>query len=93
MSDHPRLPLILSASRAAVDQARRLGVDRPLENLVEEAIKCGDLEGGHQVGHVGGCPIPEFGVFVVLNRTRAPSGRKAFHPIGVKRLDRKRRAA
>ncbi len=83
-----RRPLVMSATRDAVEQAKRLGFTGCLENLTEQAIQRGDVVGG--TSHDGGTMVAlmrEHGVEVVVTRTRSPSsGRKAWLPSEVRRL-------
>ena len=90
---HPRHPLVLAATHAALAQAERLlPPGTVLENEVTNAIARGDVRGG--VSHDGGevpVVLHQFGVEVRVRRTRsASSGRKAWIPVGVARADRRR---
>ena len=78
-------PLVLAASEVARQEAKRLGVTRPLENLVHEAISTGRIASEPGVGrHTSVYVDPDLVVRVL--RTRSPgSGRRAWLPIGVGR--------
>jgi hypothetical protein len=85
-------PLVLSASRAAIEQAEALGLRRPLENLVEEAILAGRLPDGARVGREWPVSIGD-GLVCVCAKVRVEgSRRKAWRPLAVRRLDRRRAA-
>ena len=80
-------PLVMSASPAAVEQARRLGVTGCLENLVQTAIEAGNVTGGFTIGREGIVRLTEHRVVVRARRVRAPgSQRKAWLPLSVERL-------
>jgi hypothetical protein len=83
-------PLVLGASTAAVEQARALGVTRPLENVIEEAIIAGRLP-GTSVGNTAPVALGD-GVVAVCAKVKTQSGRKGWRPLAVRRLDRRRTA-
>jgi hypothetical protein len=84
---HPRRPLVLAASRYALDQAARLlpaGVC--LENVVEAAIIAGTLEikGPPKIGQTATVYVNAHKVAVEVRRTLSPmTNRKAWQPINV----------
>jgi hypothetical protein len=85
-------PLVLTASHAAVEQARALGVQRPLENLVEESILAGHVR-GTSVGQESPVFVGD-GLVVVCAKVRVePSRRKGWRPVSVRRVDHRRAAA
>jgi hypothetical protein len=87
---HPRLPLVLAATRRALDDAARLlppGV--VLENAVTDAIARRHFHGVHRVGESTDVFLHDLGVVATVRRTLAPSGRKAWLPIDVRPLKSK----
>jgi len=80
-------PLVLTASHAAVEQARALGVTRPLENVIEESILAGRLP-GTSVGNEAPVNLGH-GVIAVCAKIRTGTGRKGWKPLAVRRLDRR----
>lgn len=90
--DHPRLPLVLSATRLAVRQASSLGVEGALENAVAAAIASGRLTGRRVLSRERGTNGEARYAFigddlrVEVRSTRAPSGRKAWVPMRVERV-------
>lgn len=86
-ASHRKRPLVLGARARALSEARRLGVARPLENLVEEAIAAGHL-GGANVGEESPVYIGH-GLMVVCEKVRIASGRRAWRPLTVQREPRR----
>jgi hypothetical protein len=85
-------PLVLGASAAVIEQARALGVMRPLENVIEESILAGRLP-PTKVGREAAVQIGD-GLVVVCAKVRmVGSGRKAWRPLAVRRPDPRRAAA
>jgi hypothetical protein len=82
-----KTPRVLTASAAVIEQARALGVTRPLENLVEEAILRGDLP-PTKVGRQAPVRIGD-GLVVVCAKLKTESGRKAWRPLVVRRPERR----
>lgn len=78
-----RRPLVLSATRAASERARELGVSGVLENVVEREIAGGNVShrptGPHDLAKVPVAP----GVLALVAAARAPSGRRAWQPVDV----------
>jgi hypothetical protein len=96
VSDHPRRPLVLCATRSAIAEAERLlPVGVVLENLVSDAITRGDVRGGAtRDGAECAVELHEFGVEVRVRRTRsASSGRRAWIPVAVAPAADRRRIA
>jgi hypothetical protein len=90
--NHPRYPLVLSASPRAVEQAALLLPGRVLENVVHAAIGAGNLAGCRKVG--GRTSVFLDGdIVAIVERTRSPSGRKAWRPVSVERRTPERRVA
>lgn len=86
-----RRPLVLAARREAVEQAARLGVAGCLENLVAAAIVDGRVVGFPRVGGTARVTLLDGGYVVEVKRVEAPSGRKAWIPIGIERTIERRR--
>ena len=79
------MPLVLQATQEAVQDAERLGLDRPLENLVHEAILAGRIASEPGVGrHTSVFVDPDLVVRVLRTRSKL-SGRRAWLPVGVGR--------
>jgi hypothetical protein len=82
-------PLVLTASERAVEQARALGIERPLENVVAEAL----IAGGSRpsLPYVNERPVHlGDGVVVLCARVKTGNGRRAWKPL---RIERRERAA
>jgi hypothetical protein len=80
---HPRMPLVLAASREAQEQAQRFGVRGCLENVVTVAIGAGNVHGDPGVGRTANVYLD--GAVVEVRRVRSRlSGRKAWVPIAVR---------
>lgn len=87
-----RRPLVLTASRAAVEQARALGFHGGcLENAVEGAIIAGRLP-GTSVGGEAPVNIGD-GLVVICAKVKTQSGRKGWRPLTVRRLATRRAVA
>lgn len=86
MTTTTRRPLVLAAMRAAVEQARHLGLRRCLENAVEEAIAAGCVHGEPRVRDVTRVYLDGDGLVVDVRRVLSPTGRKAWLPVAVRRL-------
>jgi len=75
--------LVVYATGLAIDQAHRLGAERPLENLVEEGILAGRKWGGVRQTYVG----VEGGLVAAMERAASPlTGRKVWRVVSVRRL-------
>jgi hypothetical protein len=85
--------LVLAASPALTEKARRLGVTGCLENAVQTAIEEGAVTGGFSLGREGIVRLVDERVVVRARRVKAPgSGRKAWSLTAVERLHTRRAA-
>jgi hypothetical protein len=76
-------PLVLTAPAKVIEQARDLGITRPVENAIEEAIIAGRLPGGD----LGESPVYlGDGVVCVCRKQRTNTGRKGWKPVRVTRV-------
>jgi hypothetical protein len=84
-------PLVLAAPRRVSERAARLGLDRPVECVIEETLTSAvRLEGGRlrirvdAEGRTNGRGRPA--VFAIeVERARSPFGRRAWRPVSVER--------
>ncbi len=81
-----RRPLVLAATLRAQKQAASLGVVGVLENAVTAAIAAGRLVGHARVGGITHVRLDD-GFTVEVLRVEAASGRKAWIPIGINRIN------
>jgi hypothetical protein len=87
-ADHPRRPLVICGTRAAIDAAQQLlPPGRVLENVVGDAIARGHLHGAGRVGESTPVYLRDLGVVVIARRVLAKSGRKAWQPISLRPID------
>jgi hypothetical protein len=87
-SPHPRLPLVLSATLAATEQAQRLlPAGAPaIETLVHRAIAASRVHSEPKVGGTTTVFVPQHGLVVVVERTLSPlTNRRAWRPLAVRR--------
>jgi hypothetical protein len=77
----------MTASAAVIEQARALGVKRPLENVIEESILAGRLP-PTKVGREAAVQIGD-GLVAVCSKLKTESGRKAWRPLVVRRPELK----
>jgi hypothetical protein len=84
---HPRRPLVLTATRYALEQAARLlPAGECLENLVEAAIIAGTIKttGPPKIGQAATVFLDAHQLAVQVKRTTSPlTGRKAWQPLNV----------
>jgi hypothetical protein len=83
-------PLVLTASKPVIEQARALGVERPLENIVETSILAGRLP-PTKVGRKAEVQIGDR-IVAVCAKVRIESGRKAWRILVVRRPAERRAA-
>jgi hypothetical protein len=76
--------LVLTPPARVVEAAERLGLDRPLENLTDEALAAGRVGDDEPTGHRN--VFLRDGIVVRVRRARSPfSGRPAWLPVSVGR--------
>jgi hypothetical protein len=82
-------PLVLTACERAIQEARALGLGRPIENLVEESIRAGRVRSSAPFVNESHVYLAD-GIVAIVAKIKTSEGRRGWKPL---RVERRRAAA
>ena len=78
-------PLVLTSTRTALEEAARLGMQRPLENAVLDALTAGNVE---PITDDEARVFLDADLVVTVRRSRSALGNRGWQPIAIRRGSR-----